>query len=78
MRRTKAWWGALTVEERSYLVYAERLEARSCGGGSPYLPDDCSECRVCGMPMMGSGTCSHCGHEIERIIDKANEAMKEA
>ena len=31
-----------------------------------YLPDDCSECRVCGVPILGAygGVCSNC--EIPR------------
>ena len=40
------------------------------GGRSGYLPDDCGECGACGEPMLGSGWCSRCHGEYERIRAK--------
>jgi len=75
VKRTKQWWSALSKAERSYLVYAERFQNSYSGMGG-YLPDDCSECRVCGDPMLGSGTCTYCINKISKLITKANSAPR--
>ena len=78
MRRTKKWWAALTKDERSWLVYAERQEAKGGGGygGGGYLPDDVRECAVCGQPCM-VGTCDYCLDMFLHIIGKADAACVE-
>jgi len=73
MRRTKEWWARLTKSERSELVMLERLEARGGGGGSSYLPDDCSECSNCSTPHLGYGLCPRCFNRLENLIAKADE-----
>ena len=75
MRRTKAWWASLDEGERIFLVNAERDADK--GGQCAYLPGDCSECGVCGQPCLGYGPCKSCLDEMIRIVDKADEAMKE-
>jgi len=73
MRRTKAWWAALTPDERSHLVYLER---HSHGGGKcSYLPDDCSECPGCGEPVLGSGWCGYCYNAWHEYVTKADAAL---
>ena len=73
MRRTKEWWAALTKEERSWLVYAELNDKSSRSG---YLPDDCSECGVCGQPQLGGGgMCRYCLDRLIGILPKADEAV---
>lgn len=74
MKRTKAWWAALTKEERSELVMLER--AQNLGGRSAFIPDDCSECGCCSQPHLGSGLCSRCFNRLGTLIDKANAAMQ--
>ena len=72
MKRTKKWWKKLNKQERSYIVFFDKSN-KSCGNyGGGYLPDDCSECNVCGRPILGSGTCQFCYKEYEKIIEKAN------
>lgn len=73
MKRTKEWWAGLEKWERQWLVSAEYSEKRGGGyGAGGYLPDDCSECSICGEP----GACSHCLEEMERIISKADEKVQ--
>jgi len=72
MRRTKQWWRALTKGERIYLVAYEK-EMALCGGfgyRSPYYPDDCYACPMCGNPTLGY---CECDKEAKRIIKKADE-----
>lgn len=71
MRRTKEWWARLDKEERSYLVYLEK-RANRYGGMGGYIPDDCSECTACGLPMTGSGMCLSCWKELDKLIKKAS------
>ena len=74
MRRTKEWWGALTRGERIWLVYAER---HNRSYRSPYIPDDCTECGVCGTPQAGGGgMCMYCLKKRQAIIDIANYAIE--
>jgi hypothetical protein len=75
MRRTKEWWATLDKEERSHLVYIERRMNGFTGYGG-YLPDDCSECPVCGQPVFGSGMCSYCSNSRYKYIDKADKALE--
>jgi hypothetical protein len=70
MRRTKDWWAALTRPERIWLVYAEKNDRAFY---SPYLPDDCSECGVCGQPQLGGGgMCTYCLNKHKEITDLAD------
>lgn len=75
MKRTKVWWSKLTTEERSFIMYYDKASKNygSYGSGG-YLPDDCSECPVCGQAMLGSGTCRYCNQNYDEIINKANNA----
>lgn len=76
MRRTKEWWATLEKWERIWLVHAEYWQNKGGGyGGGGYLPDDCSECSICGQAQLGSGACGACMEQMGRIIDKADEAM---
>lgn len=72
MRRTSEWWARLLPEERSILVWLEKLDARGGSSGSSYLPDDCSECNGCGNPQMGSGLCVRCLERIEELRAKGD------
>jgi len=75
MKRDKAWWGRLTSEERSDLVYLERSEYRS--GSSWNLPDDCSECGACGTPHLSHGLCPRCSDRLRALIVKAGGVSRE-
>jgi len=52
-------WGNLTKEERSIYMHIQMSHSNSYGGRG-YLPDDCSDCGACGMPMLGTGICPNC------------------
>ena len=71
MKRTKAWWARLEPEERSYLVYLERMQNR-CSIGSAYYPDDVGDCPACGCPTISSGMCRHCRADMWKLIEKAS------
>jgi len=75
MGRAKEWWGRLTKDERSELVYLERASNQT-GSGSAYLPDDCSECMGCGNPTPGSGLCTGCLDRLIGLIEKADGGLK--
>ena len=70
MRRTKEWWAVLTKGERSELYWLER--SQYSGGGSAYIPDDCSECGMCGTPHLGYSLCPLCRKRLIDLLDKAN------
>lgn len=72
MRRTKAWWAKLTSEERAYVCYFERHRNEIIHNDG-YLPDDCSECPICGSPELGGGVCTWCQNTYDRLIEKANK-----
>jgi len=74
MRRTKEWWARLNPHERAYLVYFERYQGK--GGRSAYLPDDCSECGVCGCPTLGSSPCEDCSDRYDKLIKKGDHDVK--
>lgn len=78
MKRTKEWWANLEKWERVWLVGAEYNRHRGGGyGAGGYLPDDCSECSICGEPQLGSGACIACLEKMDRIINKADNALAE-
>lgn len=64
---TKANLAKLNKRDR-YMVMQYQMSP-SYGGNSDYLPDDCSECGACGEPMLGSGWCSHCSNDFDRILN---------
>ena len=66
---TKAEWRRLTKAERRELMSIQM--SPSHGGGSAYLPEDCSGCGVCGEPMLGSGWCSRCYARYDALTRKA-------
>ena len=65
-RRTKEWWAALTPEERSWLVYAERNRQP--------LFNLSSECVVCRIPVYCVSFCEKCLKKLNRIKQKADKA----
>ena len=70
-RRTKEWWNSLG-EDKGFVWYFERNVNK--GTGSSYLPDDCSECGVCGYPTLGYGPCGFCLDRYLEAIDAATDA----
>lgn len=66
MPRDKAWWAARSPQQRWIIWNYERNEGKS--SGSAYLPDDCSECGVCGQPCLGYGPCIACINEYEGAL----------
>lgn len=70
--RTKEWWGRLTKEERSRLVYLEKASSRY----SALIPDDCCECGACSTPHLGVGLCPRCFNELCRLIEKADGGIE--
>jgi hypothetical protein len=70
MRRTKKWWKALNGNERKLIVYIEHNHAFN----DRYIPDDCSYCRGCDEPTLGS-LCPVCSNIYHNAINKANEAV---
>lgn len=74
MRRTSAFWAVLLPEERSFLVAFERSKPGNYGGGG-YLPEDCSECGLCGQPFLGCGHCSACLRQYNQILENAGRAL---
>jgi hypothetical protein len=66
MRRTKEWWARKTQEERSYIVYYERNQNKHYGYGG-MIPDDCTECSICGTPCLSS-PCNSCFHKYEQTM----------
>ena len=69
MKRTKQWWSRLTKGERIELMSLEQDQYH--GGGSAYIPDDCSECGHCSTPHLGYGLCPICNNRLGELIDKA-------
>ena len=68
MKYTKEVWAKLKEQERSWLAYYHKHCNDWLGiVGSCYLPDDCSECSVCGEPQLGSGVCMACLKEADRL-----------
>lgn len=65
----KANWNNLTKEERSIYMQIQMSHSNPYGGGG-YLPDDCSDCGACGMPMLGVGLCPSCYETWKRLDDK--------
>jgi predicted Zn-ribbon and HTH transcriptional regulator len=79
MKRTKAWWGCLSVEERKRLVFLEHADKSLSSGYSAggMIPDDCCECGACSQPHLGSGLCPTCLHELIKLIEKADMKMQD-
>ena len=71
MKRTKEWWSRLTKDERSELYWLER--SQYSGGGSAYIPDDCTECGRCGTPHLGYGLCRLCLKRLIELVEKAGK-----
>ena len=68
MKRDKTWWGRRTQEQRSFIVSYERFQNRFYRyGGSGYLPDDITECGVCGYPC-SSSPCVQCIKQYEKCL----------
>lgn len=49
-------WNNLNQDERREYMFLQM--SKSYGGNSGYLPDDSSECGVCGEPILGYGWCN--------------------
>lgn len=69
MRRNKAWWSKYTREERWKICNFERNHHKHTHFGG-YLPDDCTECAVCGNACFGGSPCTHCLNEYDRLMNK--------
>ena len=77
MRRDCDWWKRLKRAERQRLVQLEFAAKHFAPyGGGGYLPDDCSDCPGCGMPMLGVGLCGNCETERNSLIHKAEQGGK--
>lgn len=70
--RDKGFWRRLTKAERFELVTLQMSRSTGYGGGG-YLPEDCSECGACGLPMLGAGgMCSACYKRYARLMAKGS------
>jgi hypothetical protein len=76
MRRTKQWWSALTLAERSELHWLEKCNSKWATRGDINLPDDCSECSNCSTPHSGIGLCPACSERLDFLINKADNKIK--
>ena len=56
---SKINWNNLNASERRVYMQIQMSHGTSYGGGG-YLPDDCSDCGACGLPMLGTGICHNC------------------
>lgn len=64
-------WGRLTADERRELMALQMAPSGGSMGGGGYLPEDCSECRACGQPMLGyPGMCSACYRRWDALVTK--------
>jgi hypothetical protein len=62
-------WNNLTKNERrAYMQLQMSPQGRYDRSG--YLPEDCGECGACGQPMLGSGWCSNCLAEFNKLRKK--------
>lgn len=64
---TKSWWGKFDKYEKQWIVYF--FQNKNRGGRTPYYPDDCVACGVCGNPYFHS-PCEHCSDEFERLCKR--------
>ncbi len=71
-RRSKAWWAALSPEERSELSILEKADYHSGSGWN--LPDGYSECGMCSHPSSG-GLCALCYNRLTELLRKADQAI---
>ena len=76
MKRSKAWWAALTTDERAVLVGLERAEYHSGSGWN--LPTGYSDCGWCSTPTSGGGLCLNCIRLYQSLVSKANASTAEA
>jgi hypothetical protein len=74
MKRTKAWWGRLSKNERGYLVFLERADKHTYGNDG-YLPDGYAECSACSTPCSGGGLCTSCLNNLRGLINKASAQL---
>jgi hypothetical protein len=75
MKRTKSWGDKFTPQDRSFIIRFERGSNIHYGyGGGGYLPDDTTECGVCGSPCLSS-PCSYCYDQYNRILLKTVEKV---
>ncbi len=68
---TKENMARLTADERARLMQLQMSPAY--GSRSGYLPDDCSECGVCGCPTRG-GWCDRCYEDWDNLTAKAQRS----
>ena len=61
-------WSRLTKRERARYMVMQM--SHGGGGRSAYLPDDCSECGMCGNPILGYGWCDACLDEFIALDNK--------
>jgi len=69
MKRNKEWWSIFTREERYKIWNFEHFQ-NVYYGNDGYMPDDCSECAVCGDPCFGGSSCTSCINEYQAILEK--------
>jgi hypothetical protein len=70
MKYTKKMWARLNEQERSWLIGSYFRNCNKCARTGGYLPDGCSECLICGEPMIGSGTCLSCMKYAKELLKK--------
>lgn len=59
----------LTKDEQAELMMMQMSPSGTKYGG--YLPDDCSECGVCGEPILGTGWCQYHYKRFDFLVRKA-------
>jgi hypothetical protein len=62
-------WSNLTKDERREYMNFQMAKKYPLGDGG-YLPDDCSECGVCGQPTLGFGLCPYCREAFKVLKNK--------
>ena len=77
--RDKEFWANLSPDERSEFMYIQTSPSGTSYGG--YLPDDCSECGVCGDAILGHGWCDYHYNRWDALYKKGqgittNEQMR--
>ena len=75
--RDKQFWANLTRDERSELMMLQTSPSSTGYGGGGYLPDDCSECGVCGDAIFGSGWCDFHYKRFSELMKKGEGAPQE-
>lgn len=67
-------WNKLTKEEKARYMQMQMTPRYGCR--SDLLPDDCSECPVCGYPVFGIGWCTHCDKEFDKLDNKLRSVKR--